>query len=352
MNEIRRTVENIVPVDRTLLKGAYARLDSLTKPPGSLGRLEEIAAWYCMATGTLSPALGPKRIVVFAGDHGVSDEGVSAYPKAVTAQMVRNMISGGAAINVLARHGRADVRVVDIGVENHFEKAEGLIRQKIRPGTGNIAKGPAMSRGEAELAVAVGIEMARQACDDKIAILATGDMGISNTTASSAVLATLLPCDVREVVGRGTGIDDEALGKKVRVVERVLAVNHDRLRDPLDALAAVGGLEIAGIAGLILGGAARRIPLVVDGFISSAGALVACKMAPAAKDYLLFSHCSAEAGHRTFFDRMGVRPLLDLGMRLGEGTGAALALHLIEAGVKVYLEMATFDTAGVSKGPS
>ncbi len=348
MNEIQSVVERIVPVDRSLRQGAEARLDSLTKPPGSLGRLEEVAVRYCLATGTLTPRLGPKRIYVFAGDHGVSDEGVSAYPKAVTAQMVRNMLGGGAAINVLARHARADLRVVDIGVEGSFERAQGLIREKVRPGTGNLAEGPAMSRGEAERAVGVGIALARQARDEGVALLGTGDMGISNTTPSSALMAALLPCAVKDIVGRGTGIDDAALERKARVVERALAINNDWLRDPLDALAAVGGLEIAGLAGLILGGAALRIPVVVDGFISSAGALVACRMAPFAAGYLFFSHCSAEAGHRVFFEKTGVSPLLDLGLRLGEGTGAALAMHLIEAGVRIYSEMATFDTAGVS----
>jgi nicotinate-nucleotide--dimethylbenzimidazole phosphoribosyltransferase len=352
MKQIQRTIDNITPVDRALLPGIQARLDNLTKPPGSLGRLEDLAARYCLITGTLSPVLGPKRIYVFAGDHGVVAEGVSAYPNEVTPQMVHNMTSGGAAINVLARHARADVRVVDIGVASDLAKAEGLIQRKVRLGTDNIAEGPAMERVEAERAVAVGIELAHQAHDEGVKLLCTGDMGIGNTTPSSALMAVLLPCAVRDIVGRGTGIDDAALQRKIRAVEKAIAINNDRLSDPMDTLAALGGLEIAGIVGLILGAASRRIPVVVDGFISSAGALVASKMVPATMDYLFFSHCSAEAGHRTFFEKMGILPILDLGLRLGEGTGAVSALPLIEAGVKVYLEMATFDTAGVSNRKS
>lgn len=348
MKQIQRTIDDIILVDRSLLPRIQARLDNLTKPQGSLGRLEDFAARYCLITDTLSPVLGPKRVYVFAGDHGVVAEGVSAYPKEVTPQMVYNMTNGGAAINVLARHARVDVRVVDIGVAVDLAPVEGLISRKVRFGTGNIAQGPAMAREEAERAVAVGIELARQAHDEGVRFLCTGDMGIGNTTPSSALMAALLPCAVRDIVGRGTGIDDAALQRKIRTVEKALAVNNDRLSDPLDTLAAVGGLEIAGIAGLILGAASRRIPVVVDGFISSAGALVASQMAPATMDYLFFSHCSAEAGHRMFFEKMGTLPILDLGLRLGEGTGAVCALPLIEAGVKVYLEMAAFDTAGVS----
>jgi nicotinate-nucleotide--dimethylbenzimidazole phosphoribosyltransferase len=348
MKQIQRTIDDIIPVDRSLLPRIQARLDNLTKPQGSLGRLEDFAARYCLITNTLSPVLGPKRVYVFAGDHGVVAEGVSAYPKEVTPQMVHNMTNGGAAINVLARHARVDVRVVDIGVAVDLAPVEGLISRKVRFGTGNIAQGPAMARVEAERAVAVGIELARQAHDEGVRFLCTGDMGIGNTTPSSALMAALLPCSVRDIVGRGTGIDDAALQRKIRTVEKALAVNNDRLSDPLDTLAAVGGLEIAGIAGIILGAASRRIPVVVDGFISSAGALVASRMAPATMDYLFFSHCSAEAGHRMFFEIMGILPILDLGLRLGEGTGAVCALPLIEAGVKVYLEMAAFDTAGVS----
>ncbi|MCP4675297.1 MAG: nicotinate-nucleotide--dimethylbenzimidazole phosphoribosyltransferase [Deltaproteobacteria bacterium] len=349
MNLLQKTVDGIKPVDKSLTQKASAHLDNLTKPPGSLGRLEEIAVRYCLIKNTVTPTLGAKSIYTFAGDHGVAEEGVSAFPQEVTPQMVLNMSSGGAAINVLGRHAHADVHVVDVGVISSFDDAKGLIRKKVRPGTANMTKGPAMSVEEARQGIEVGIELAQKAHDGGVSMVGTGDMGIANTTPSSAIMAALLPCDVKDIVGRGTGIDDNALRNKVDVVKRALAANSDNLASPLDTLAAVGGLEIAGIAGLVLGAALNRMPVVVDGFISSAGALVACRLADAVKDYLFFSHRSAEAGHRTFFQMMETEPLLDLNMRLGEGTGAALAMHLIEAGVKIYNEMATFDSAGVSR---
>ena len=278
----------------------------------------------------------------------MADEGVSAFPKAVTPQMVRNMLAGGAAINVLARHAGAESCVVDMGVDDPLENAPGLIRRKVRRGTANMAKGPAMSREEAVRALEAGIELAQSAAAEGVRMLGTGDMGIANTTPSSALFAALLPCPVEEITGRGTGIDDAVLTHKIEVIKRSLEVNRARLADPLEALAAVGGFEIAGIAGLVLGGASRRVPVVVDGFISSAGALVACRMKPAVRDYLFFSHKSNEAGHAVFLRLFGAEPLLDLGLRLGEGTGAALAMGLVEAAVKVYNEMATFRSAGVS----
>ncbi len=352
MNLLQDTIEAIEPVDESLIQKAGAHLDNLTKPPGSLGRLEEIAVRYCLMQNTVTPTLGAKGIYTFAGDHGVAKEGVSAFPQEVTPQMVNNMLSGGAAINVLGRHAHADVHVVDIGVNASFDEAQGLIRKKVRPGTANMTRGPAMSLEDARQGIEVGIELANRAHKEGISMVGTGDMGIANTTPSSAVMAVLLPCDVKDIVGRGTGIDDDALKNKVDVVKRALTANGDNLASPLDTLAAVGGLEIAGIAGLVLGAASNRMPVVVDGFISSAGALVACRLAEAARDYLFFSHCSAESGHRTFFSMMETEPLLDLNMRLGEGTGAALAMHLVEAGVKIYNEMATFDSAGVSNKTS
>ncbi len=349
MGLLKQTIESIKPTPKAIEASARSHLDNLTKPPGSLGRLEDIAARYCLITGTSKPKLGPKRIYTFAGDHGIAEEGVSAFPKEVTPQMVMNMLSGGAAINVLARHVHADVRVVDIGVDNPLEEADDrLLRHKVRPGTANMARGPAMSIDEAERAVEVGINLALEASKEGITLLGTGDMGIGNTSPSSALMAALLPCSVEMATGRGTGLDDNALADKIATIETSLKFNSDRLADPLSTLAAVGGLEIAGIAGLVLGAASRGIPVIVDGFISSAGALVACRMCAAAKDYLFFSHKSAEAGHETFFKIFETEPLLDLGMRLGEGTGAALAMSIIEAAVKIYNEMATFDSAGVS----
>ena len=348
MERLKPILDAITPVDRRLETEIRAHLDNLTKPVGSLGTLEDLAANYCLITGTVTPKLGKKRIVTFAGDHGVAAEGVSAYPSEVTPQMVYNMISGGAAINVLAKHIGVDLQVVDIGVADPLEGASGLIRRKVKSGTGNMASGPAMSEEEAIQAIQVGVDLANAAAEDGITLLGTGDMGIANTTPSSALCASLIPCSVAEVTGRGTGIDDDRLEHKITVIERSLEVNSHLLTDPFSTLAAVGGLEIAGICGLILGAAGRCLPIVVDGFISSAAALVAMRLREPVGDYLFFSHCSAEAGHRIFYERLGIRPILDLDMRLGEGTGAALAMNVIEAGVKVYNEMATFDSAGVS----
>lgn len=349
MNDSIKTIINsIPPINRGMEPDIQAHLDDLTKPRGSLGRLEETALRYCLARGTLTPSMGPKRIVVFAGDHGVADEGVSAYPKAVTPQMVLNMLAGGAAINVFAAHVGADLRIVDIGVDDPLEAADGLIRRKIRRGTGNMAAGPAMSLEEASTAVQVGAELALQAADEGVALIGTGEIGIGNTTSSSAVLSVLLPCEVEDITGRGTGVDDDGLNRKIKVIKKALEVNREQLGTPLEVLASVGGLEIAGICGLVLGAASRRIPVVVDGFISSAGALAACRMCAHACDYLFFSHRSAETGHRTFFRLFEAKPLLDLDMRLGEGTGAALAMSLLEASVKMYNQMATFSSAGVS----
>lgn len=348
MSLLKETLESIKPVDKSLEPDVRAHLDNLTKPQGSLGFLEDIATRYCLATGTVKPTLGDKAIFTFAGDHGVADEGVSAFPKEVTPQMVANMLAGGAAVSVLGKHAGAKTHVVDMGVDADLAGAEGLIDRKVRRGTSNIAKGPAMTPDEARQALEAGITLAREAAADGVTLLGAGDMGIANTTPSAALFAALLPCEPEEITGRGTGIDDAAFVHKIEVVKQALAVNASLLADPLSALAAVGGLEIAGIAGLCLGGAATGVPVVVDGFISSAAALVACRMCDAVEGYLFFSHRSEEAGHAVFLERFGARPILDLGMRLGEGTGAALAMMVIEAAVKIYNEMATFGSAGVS----
>ena len=348
MNRLHSILDAITPVDRGLEPEIRAHLDNLTKPPGSLGFLEDLAANYCLITGTTTPQLGKKRIVTFAGDHSVAAEGVSAYPSEVTPQMVYNMLAGGAAINVLAKHVGADQLVVDIGVADPLEAASGILRRKVKPGTDNMSRGPAMTIEEAIQAILVGVELAHAAADDGVTLLGTGEMGIANTTPSSALYASLIPCPLLEVTGRGTGIDDSRLQHKIKIIERSLEVNAARLANPISTLAAVGGLEIASICGLILAAAGRKLPVVVDGFISSAAALVAMRLRESVIDYLFFSHCSAEAGHRTFFERLGIRPILDLDLRLGEGTGAALAMHVIEGAVKIYTEMATFDSAGVS----
>jgi nicotinate-nucleotide--dimethylbenzimidazole phosphoribosyltransferase len=348
MQRLGSILDAVTSVDRNLEPEIRTHLDNLTKPPGSLGELEELAARYCLITASTAPQVGKKRIITFAGDDGVAIEGVSAFPSEVTPQMVYNMLAGGAAVNVLAKHVGADLHVVDIGVADPLEGASDLYRRKVKPGTCNMSKGPAMTEEEAVQAIQVGVEFAHAAADDGVTLLGTGEMGIANTTPSSALYASLIPCPVVEVTGRGTGIDDAKLKHKIAIIKRAREVNAHLFSDPLRTLAAVGGLEIAGICGLVLGAAGRRLPIVVDGFISSAAALVALRLREQVGDYLFFSHCSAEAGHRTFFDRMGFRPILDLDMRLGEGTGAALAMNVIEAAVKIYNDMATFDSAGVS----
>ncbi len=349
MGLLKDTLHGIVPVSRHIEQSVQQHLDSLTKPRGSLGRLEEIAKQYCLVTGTDKPRLGKKHIFTFAGDHGVTEEGVSAFPKEVTLQMVRNMVSGGAAVCVLAGCVGAGLSIVDVGVDGDLQDIEGLIHRKVRRGTANITRGPAMSIQEAERAVCVGIELARKAKKDGVTILGTGEMGIGNTTPSSAIFAVLLGLPVEDVTGRGTGVDDETYRRKIEVIKRAIEVNSP-FGDPLDVLAKVGGLEIAGITGLVLGGVHERMAVVVDGFISTAGALVAMKMCEHVKEYLFFSHRSEEKGHRAFFEKLGVKPILDLNMRLGEGTGSALAMDVVEASVRIYNEMATFRSAGVSEG--
>jgi nicotinate-nucleotide--dimethylbenzimidazole phosphoribosyltransferase len=349
MNLLTETLARIEPIDADLLEKAQAKLDNKTKPLGSLGRLEEFARRFAAIAGNLEPDTAKKIIFTFAGDHGVTEEGISAFPKEVTPQMVFNFINGGAGVNVLARHCGSDVLVVDIGVDYEFGELPGLIRRKVARGTRNFTKGPAMSRAEALAAIGVGIELADQAKAEHVAMVGTGEMGIGNTTPSSAIIAVLSGKKVPEVTHRGTGISDGALENKIRVIEEGITVNRPDPNDPLDVLAKVGGLEIAGIAGLVLGCAANRLPVVVDGFISTAGALIACELHPHARDYLFAAHESVEIGHRFMLERIGAEPILDLRLRLGEGTGAALAMGLIEAGVKVLNEMATFGEAGVSE---
>jgi len=330
--------------DRRVNDLAQQRLDSLTKPPGSLGRLEEIARNVCVMRGSPDLVLKKRVIFTFAADHGVSRSGVSAYPREVTAQMVFNFIRGGAAINVLCRHYGIENIVLDMGVDHDFCDLQGLVNRKIARGTENFLERPAMTRDQAIASVQTGIELA-QGYD----LIGTGDMGIGNTTSSAAILAVLTGTPVEDAVGRGTGVDDEKLRNKASVVRRAIELHKPDPNNALDVLAKIGGFEIGGIAGLILGAASRRIPVVVDGFISGAAAMIAIRLNAACRDYLFFSHLSRERGHKRMLESFDVRPILDLDMCLGEGTGAAIAMDVITAAARIYNEMATFESASVSR---
>ena len=330
--------------DRAILPLLQKHLDNLTKPPHSLGRLEEVARSFGLMRGSTDLVLQNRAIFTFAADHGISRAGVSAYPREVTAQMVFNFIRGGAAINVLCRHYGIQNVVIDVGVDYDFPELAGLVSRKLGRGTDNFLEGPAMTLEQAMRSVETGMDLA-QGYD----LLGTGDMGIGNTTSSAAICAIFTGLPVEEVVGRGTGVDDARLRHKTNVLRDALARHKPDAGNPLDVLAKIGGFEIGGIAGLILGAASRRIPVVVDGFISGAGAMIATRLEPACRDYLFFSHVSRERGHRRMLEFFDVHPILDLNMCLGEGTGAAIAMDVITAAVRVYNEMATFDSASVSR---
>lgn len=345
---LQTVIDQIQPVSEARQAEIQSRIDRQAKPVGSLGRLEEFARRYVAITGR--EAVRAKRIYTFAGDHGVVAEGVSAFPQEVTPQMVFNFVDGGASINALARHAGAEVLVVDMGVATDFEDHEGLIKRKIAKGTANFTKGPAMSREQALQALETGVEMAKQAKADGIDLVGTGDMGIGNTTPSAAIAACLCALPIEQVTHRGTGIDDEGLARKIVAISRGLEVNQPDVSDAVDVLAKVGGFEIGGIAGLVLGCAAEGIPVLVDGFISTAGALLASELHPNVRDYIFAAHQSVEIGHHHMLVRIGQQPMLDLGLRLGEGTGGALAMTLIEGGLQVLREVLTFAEAGVSEG--
>ncbi|HHN64939.1 MAG TPA: nicotinate-nucleotide--dimethylbenzimidazole phosphoribosyltransferase [Nitrospirae bacterium] len=348
MGIIEEALKSIKRPDSELITRAQRRLDNLTKPPGSLGRLEEMARRLVAIYGEEMPGIPQKVVFTFAGDHGVTEEGVSAYPSEVTRQMVYNFIRGGAGINVLARHAGADVVVVDIGVDFDFEDMDGLIKEKVLYGTRNFTKGPAMSRDEAIECIERGIRLARTFKDRGYRMFATGEMGIGNTTPSSAIASVITGKPVEDLTGRGTGIGDEAYGRKISVIKRAIEINRPDPSDPIDVLSKVGGAEIGGIAGLCIGAAESSVPVVIDGFISTAGALLAYSMNPDTAEYMFAAHMSEEQGHRAMLEHMGLRPVLDLDLRLGEGTGAALAMTILDASLKIYREMATFDEAGVT----
>jgi len=345
---LHEVIGRIQPLDSLAQREARARQAALAKPAGSLGRLEALSIQIAGITGQALPEIEHKVVVTMAADHGVAAEGVSAYPQEVTRQMVSNFLRGGAAINVLGRHTCTRVVVVDMGVAADIAPHPGLVDRKVAPGTGNIARGPAMTRDQAIQALLSGVGVVEEELTKGLDIVGTGDMGIANTTPSAAVAVALTGVPAAEMVGRGTGVDDAGLVRKVAAVETAIAVNRPDANDPLDVLAKVGGFEIGGLAGVMLGAAARRRPVVVDGFISTAAAMIAVGLAPRLKPYLIAAHCSQEKGHRIMLDWLGLKPLLDLGMCLGEGTGAVLGILLVEAACKILTQMATFGEAGVS----
>jgi nicotinate-nucleotide--dimethylbenzimidazole phosphoribosyltransferase len=352
LRALEQALREIKPLDKRAMAAARARQDTLTKPLGSLGRLEELSIKLAGIRGEPIPRIKHKAIVTMAADHGVVAEGVSAYPQAVTPQMVLNFLRGGAGINVLAKHVGARIIVVDMGVASDIKTHPALLSRKVAYGTSDMARGPAMSREQAIRSIEVGLEIVEKEVKKGLDIVGTGDMGIGNTTPSSAITAAITGEKVEKVTGRGTGIDDKQLAHKVEVIKRALEVNKPDADDATGVLAKVGGFEISGLCGVILGAAAHRIPVVIDGFISGAAALIAVGLSPRVKDYLIASHCSVEVGHKAILKYLGLKPILDLELRLGEGTGAALGIFLVEAAAKILAEMATFAEAGVSEKDS
>jgi nicotinate-nucleotide--dimethylbenzimidazole phosphoribosyltransferase len=348
VSEFQKLLDRIPPADASAGMLAQRRLDELTKPAGSLGRLEELARRLAEITGVCPPAIAHPVIFTLAADHGVVDEGVSAYPQIVTTQMVENFLHGGAAINVLARHAGARVVVADLGIAVPLA-AHPLLRSfRVGAGTRNMSRESAMTSAQARAAIDAGIALVESERPRGLDLIGTGEMGIGNTTAASAMVAVLTGATVEDVTGPGTGLDETGRRRKVQVIERALQVNQPDPTDALDVVAKIGGFEIAGLVGVVLAGAAHRIPVIVDGFIATAAALAAVRLAPAARYCLLASHRSAEPGHRHALTALGFEPYLDLGMRLGEGTGAALCIDLARAAVKILTELATFKSAGVS----
>jgi nicotinate-nucleotide--dimethylbenzimidazole phosphoribosyltransferase len=349
-------LQDIRPIDDAAMTAAASHQGQLALPPGSLGKLHEISVKLAGMTGNHRPEIKDLGIITMAGDHGVAAQGVSQFPQAVTREMVKNFARGGAAINVLTRHVGARLTVVNmglagskLGIDDNLGNGVRYLDRSIAAGTRDISEGPAMGREEAIRAIETGIEVFLEEKEKGLDAVGTGDMGIANTTPSSAIAAAMLKTDLAAVVNRGTGIDDAALRNKIQVVARAVAVNRPDPNDPLDVLAKVGGFEIGGIAGVILAACAHRIPVVVDGFISTAGALLAAGFHPHVKDYLFSGHQSAVEGHRMMLESLNISPLLDLGMRLGEGTGAVLGLSLLAAASRISTEMLTFEEAGVSE---
>ena len=338
----------IPQLDESAMSKARARQDQLTKPQGSLGRLEDISVQIAGITANARPRLDDKVIIVMAGDHGVVAQGVSAFPQEVTPQMVMNFLNGGAAINVLARHVNARVVVVDMGVAVDMNDFEGLVNMKVKPGAHDFTQGPAMTRDQAIQAILAGAEVVKAELARGLDILGTGEMGIGNTTPATAIAAVLTGKDPADITGPGTGLDAEGVRRKTAIIRQGIDVNRPNPADALDVLSKVGGFEIAGLVGAMLAAANNRRPVVVDGFISTAAAMVAVSLAPDLRSYLIAAHRSEERGHGVMLEWIGLEPLLDLGLRLGEGTGAALAIGLADAACKILDEMATFAEAAVA----
>lgn len=345
---LKETIESIKPLDEATMQAARERHDQLTKPQGALGRLEQLSIQIAGITGNPRPKIREKAIIVMAADHGVVSSGVSLYPQEVTKQMVFGFLAGTAGINVLARHVEARVVAVDMGVNGGFDSYDGLICEMIDFGTQDMTRGPAMNRRQALDAVKAGIRIVEAEISKGLDIVGTGDMGIGNTTASSAICAAITGAPVVKVTGRGAGLGDEQLSQKVQMIEKALLVNKPDPADAIDVLAKVGGFEVGGLAGVMLGAAANRVPVAIDGFISGAAALIAAGICPQAKNYFIAAHRSVEIGHTVLLDYLGLEPVLNLNMRLGEGTGAALAISIAEAACKILDEMITFSEAGVS----
>ncbi len=348
MKELETLLDSIEPADKSWEQKAWERLHSQIRPRDSLGELEKIAARLAAIKRSLHMDLSRKMLYVMAGGHGIAAEGVSAYPQEVTAQMVFSFTQGWASINVLAKHAGSNVCVVDCGVAADIPEDWEIIRAKIGRGTASITKGPAMTREDALKGIRIGADLVRSSCLEGFQLIGTGDMGIGNTTPSAAIICALSGKSPALLTGRGTGIGDEALSRKVAAIETALQVNKPNPEDPVDVLAKVGGYEIGCLAGAILGAASARTPVICDGLIATAGALLACRIAPASTDYLFISHQSVEPGHIAMCENIGMRPILNLNMRLGEGTGAALAMNIVEAAAKILGECKTFAEAGVT----
>ncbi|MCP5045632.1 MAG: nicotinate-nucleotide--dimethylbenzimidazole phosphoribosyltransferase [bacterium] len=350
MIDLTAYLKEIEPVDPSFAEKAMERENQLTKPPGSLGRLEELAIELAGMKREALPRIKRKVIFTFAGDHGVVEEGVSAFPPEVTPQMVYNFINNGAAINVLARQAGAQIVIADLGVAAELNLDHPNFRdRKIKRGTWNFTAGPAMSREHALLAISTGIEIFEEEHrEEPIDLLGTGEMGIGNTTPATAILAVISGENIENIVGRGTGIDDDGIIRKISAIKRGITHNRPDKNDGLDILHKLGGFEIGGLVGVILAAARHHVPVLIDGFISTSAALIAGLLNPVAKQYMLAAHVSEERGHKKMLEILEKKPLLDLGMRLGEGTGAALAMNLVEAATRIIHEMATFESAGVS----